>query len=182
MKKDLRDIVDNLSKTKSIGLLTVNFSSDKNLLKIYLKDGAVYHISYGFKKGFECLNDIATRQPISYNFISNITIDISSSNLPSTDQIVETFKQMKITVSDSQFLHTTDFEKIKENIKIALIKQIGPIGKKITEKYIAEKWVSSQPPSKEDFLRLAEMLKEEIDDIKSKKEFIDEVNKILGGL
>jgi len=170
MKKDLGDIVDNLSKTKSTGLLTVNFSSDKNLLKIYLKDGAVYHISYGFKKGFECLNDIATRQPISYNFISNITIDISSSNLPSTDQIVETFK------------HTTDFEKIKENIKIALIKQIGPIGKKITEKYIAEKWVSSQPPSKEDFLRLADMLKEEIDDIKSKKEFIDEVNKILGGL
>ncbi|MDI1470965.1 MAG: DUF4388 domain-containing protein [Thermodesulfovibrio sp.] len=182
MKKDLGDIVDNLSKTKSTGLLTINLSSDKNLLKIYLKDGSIYHISYGFKKGFECLNEIASKEPISYNFIPQIAIDIVSTNLPATEKIITTLKQMNKTVTDSALLQTPDLNKIKENIKMALVKQIGPIGGKITEKYINEKWIPSQPPNKEDFLRLVEMLKEEIEDPKSKKEFIEDVNKFLGGL
>lgn len=184
MKKNLADVVDSLFKAKSTGLLTISFSSEKNLLKFYLRNGEIYHISFGFKKGIECLNEIALRQPVSYNFISQISIDITSNDIPSTEDIIKNLKGMNkfVASSDSSIIQSSDFQKIKEGIKTALIRQIGPIGGKITEKYITEKWIPSEPPSKEDFLRLVDMLKDEIEDPQSKKEFLQEVNKILGGI
>jgi len=183
MKKNLADIVENLSKTKSTGLLTLTFSSEKNLLKIYLKNGEIYHLSFGFKKGSQCLNEIASKEPISYSFIPQISIDITSNDLPPTEDIIKKLKDLnKFVSSADSSSFSPDFAKIKEGIKTALIRQIGPIGGKITEKYINEKWVPSQPPSKEDFLNLIDMLKEEIEEPQSRKEFLQEVNKLLGGL
>ncbi|WP_353683359.1 hypothetical protein V4D30_05655 [Thermodesulfovibrio sp. 3907-1M] len=184
MKKNLADIIENLFKIKSTGLLTVNFSSEKNLLKFYLKNGEIYHISFGFQKGRRCLDEISFRQPVSYNFIPQISIDITSNDIPSTEDIIKNLQKLDkfVISSDSSFVQASEFQKIKDDIKTALIRQIGPIGGKITEKYINEKWVPSQPPSKEDFLNLIDMLKEEIEDPQSKREFLNEVNKILGGL
>ncbi len=76
-------------------------------------------------------------------------------------------------------IKSLEFQKIKDSIKIALIRQIGPIGGKILEKYIVEKWTPSNPLTKDDILRLAEMLKDEIEDPLSKREFLAEVNKLL---
>ncbi len=183
MKKNLSDI-KNLFQTKSTGLLTVNFESEKNLLKFYLKNGQIYHISFGFQKGRRCLDEIASRQPISCNFIPQISIDITSDDIPSTEDIIKNLQDMNkfVGFADSSFVQSSDFQKIKDAIKTALIRQIGPIGGKITEKYMSEKWLPSQPPSKEDFLNLIDMLKEEIEDPQSRKEFLQEVNKILGGI
>ncbi|MGB9821889.1 hypothetical protein [Thermodesulfovibrio sp.] len=180
MKKNLADIIDNLSRTKSTGLLTINFSSEKNLLKFYLKDGEIYHISFGFKKGLQCLDDLASRQPVSCSFIPQISLDMTSDDIPSTEKLIKQLKEMNkfIDSQDSTSL-SSDFAKIKDGIKTALIRQIGPIGGKITEKYISEKWVPSNPPSKEDFLNLIDMLKEEIEDPQSRREFLQEVNKLL---
>lgn len=184
MKKNLADIIENLFQTKSTGLLTVNFASEKNLLKFYMKNGEIYHISFGFQKGKRCLDEIASRQPVSFNFIPQISIDMTSNDIPSTEDIIKNLKNMNKFVSsaDSSLVQSSDFQKIKDGIKTALIRQIGPIGGKITEKYISEKWIPSQPPSKEDFLNLIDMLKEEIEDPQSRREFLNEVNKILGGL
>ncbi len=181
MKQNIGDIVLKIYENKGTGLLSITFEGEKNLLKIYFKDGAVYHISFGVKKGMQSLNEAKDKEPVFYNFISNIVVEVTSNDIPSTDKIIGFFKELnkEIISSDSVTIKTSDFQKIKESIKIALIRQIGPIGDKITEKYMAEKWIPSTPISKEDFLNLANLLKDEIEDISGKKEFLSEVNKIL---
>ncbi len=184
MKKNLGDIIENLYENKNTGLLTIILAADKNLFKFYFKNGEVYHLSFGFKKGAQCLNEIASRELVSYNFIPQILIDMTSNDIPPTEEIIKTLKNMNKFVSseDSISSKSLDFQKIKDAIKTALIRQIGPIGSKITEKYIAEKWISANPPSKNDFLNLVNLLKEEIEDPASRREFLNEVNKFIGGL
>lgn len=184
MKKNLADIIENLYENKSTGLLTIIFASDKNLFRFYFKNGDIYYLSFGFKKGAQCLNEIASRQPISYNFIPQISVDITNNDIPQTEEIIKNLRGMnKFVNSESSIsFQSSDFQRIKDAIKTALIRQIGPIGSKITEKYIAEKWVSSSPPSKDDFFNLINLLKEEIEDPLSRKEFLNEINKFIGGL
>lgn len=180
MKQNIANIVANICENKNTGMLTITFASEKNLFKIYFKNGEIYHLSFGFKKGLECLNEINEREPISYNFIPDVTIDISSGNL-STEKIVENLNKINKYISSEEgaTIKSSDFEKVKEAIKTALIRQIGPIGGKILEKYIREKWVPVNPPTKEDFLKLANLLMEEIEEPLSRKEFFNEINKIL---
>ncbi|ACI21357.1 hypothetical protein [Thermodesulfovibrio yellowstonii] len=184
MKKNLADIIENLYESKSTGLLTIIFASEKNLFKFYFKTGQIYYLSFGFKKGVQCLNEIISREPVSYNFIPQISVDITSNDIPSTEDIITTLRNMNkfINSEDPMSFHSSDFQKIKDVIKTALIRQIGPIGSKITEKYIAEKWIPANPPSKNDLLNLVNLLKEEIEDPASRKEFLNEVNKFIGGL
>lgn len=184
MKKNLADIIENLYENKSTGLLTIIFTSDKNLFKFYFKNGEIYHLSFGFKKGIQCLNEIISKEPVTCNFIPQISVDITSNDIPSTEEIITTFKNMNKFINSEESIpfHSSDFQKIKDAIKTALIRQIGPIGGKITEKYIAEKWIPANPPSKDDLLNLVNLLKEEIEDPVSKKEFLNEVNKFIGGV
>lgn len=179
MKKPFSEIVENLHTNKKTGLLTVTCASEKNLFKFYFKNGEIYHISFGFKKGFYCLDELSQKELLCYNFIPEITIDITSNDIPSTEKVITILKEMAKFVSSDSVATSPDIVKIKEAIKTALIRQIGPIGGKITEKYITEKWTPSNPPTKEDFLNLIDMLKEEIEDASSRKEFLQEVNKIL---
>lgn len=178
MKKNIADIVKNLNDERQTGMLTVSLSNEKNLLKIYFKDGQIYHISFGIKKGIECLKELANKEPVSCNFIQQLTIDLKS-DVPSIENVLEILKSFNKYVVYGGADQNFDFSKIKEGVKIALIRQIGPIGGKITEKYIQEKWTPSTPPTKEDFLKLFDMLKDEIEDPVSRKEFLAEVNKLL---
>lgn len=51
MKKNLADIIESLFENKSTGFLSIVLNSEKNLIKFYFKNGDIYHISFGFKKG-----------------------------------------------------------------------------------------------------------------------------------
>jgi hypothetical protein len=84
-----------------------------------------------------------------------------------------------VSFGDDASAESSDFIKIKEGLKVALIKQIGPIGGKIVEKIIQEKWTPSSPPVKEDFIKLIDLLKDEIDDPLSRKEFLTDANKLI---
>lgn len=181
MKKNFADIVEGLFEEKKTGILTVAVSSEKNLYKFYFKDGQLYHLSCGFKKGKSCLDEFFSKEPISCNFITAVTVDILSNDIPSTEEFIKILKENQKVVSfgDNTSVVSADFAKIKEGLKVALIKQIGPIGGKIVEKIIQEKWTPSFPPTKEDFLRLIDLLKDEIDEPLSKKEFLNEVNKLI---
>lgn len=183
MKQSLSDILTTICDHKSTGMLTVGFSLEKNLLKIYFKDGLIYHISFGLKKGIQCLDEIENKEPLSFNFIQGLSIEISSIEISSHDKIIELFKNLNKFVSRGEILkkESLNFERIKENLKIALTRQIGPIGRKLVDKYVLEKWIASNPPSRDDFLRLIEMLKNEIDDPLSQSEFSVEATKVLEG-
>ncbi|GAB6183286.1 hypothetical protein [Thermodesulfovibrio hydrogeniphilus] len=181
MKKNLFEIMTKIFNNKETGVLSLAFAEESNLFKFYFKDGEIYHVSFGLKKGNPCLKEIEKKEPTSYNFVSNITIDIKSNDLPTTEKIIEYIKNLNKQVSAEEpfSIKSLEFQKIKDSIKIALIRQIGPIGGKILEKYIVEKWTPSNPLTKDDILRLVEMLKDEIEDPLSKREFLAEVNKLL---
>ena len=181
MKQNLSEIVAKLNENKETGLLSITFNSEKNLLKFYFKDGQIYHISFGLKKGMQCLNELQNKEPISYNFVSNFTIDIKSHDITSTEKVLENLRQLdKFVVTQEKYsIKSIEFQKIKEDIKIALIRQIGPIGGKILEKYIAEKWFPTNPITKNDIQKLVDILKDEIEDATAKREFLSEVNKLL---
>ncbi|MCS7203442.1 MAG: hypothetical protein NZ809_03210 [Thermodesulfovibrio sp.] len=181
MKKNIADIAKNLNDDRQTGMLTIAFSNEKNLLKIYFKEGQIYHISLGNKKGMECLKELSAKEPLSCNFIPQITVDLKS-EISSTEDVIKILKDMNKSAAYGNFQQSFDLSKIKEEIKVALIRQIGPIGGKIIEKYIQEKWTPSTPPTKEDFLKLFDMLKDEIEDPASRKDFLAEVNKIIGGV
>lgn len=180
MKLNISDIVAGINENKRTGILTFIFSSEKNLLKIYFKNGEIYYISFGLKKGLSCLNELDSKELISHNFIPDITIDFNNSDV-STKKVIEILKEKnKFLVSEEKTKTTfAGFEKIKEVITIALIRQIGPIGGKISEKYMQEKLIPSASITREELLNLIKVLSEEIDDPNSRKEFITEVNNLL---
>ncbi|MCX7987925.1 MAG: DUF4388 domain-containing protein [Thermodesulfovibrio sp.] len=181
MKKLLGEILDNLYREKKTGILNIAMLSEKNLFKFYFKDGEIYHISYGFKKGNESLKELSNKEPYSSNFISNITIDIKSNDIPPTEEIINKLKNINLYIFYESEIGsgTNPFYKIKEKLKVALIKQIGPIGNKIMDKVIQEKWTAQNPPSKNDMLKLVELLSEEIEEEEGKKEFQKEVKRLI---
>jgi hypothetical protein len=181
MKKNLADVLESLFEDKKTGILSITVSSEKNLYKFYFKNGQIYHLSSGFKKGKACLNDFLEKEPVSCSFVPQVSVDIISNDIPSTEEIIKKLKKMNRFVSfgDDASAESSDFIKIKEGLKVALIKQIGPIGGKIVEKIIQEKWTPSSPPVKEDFIKLIDLLKDEIDDPLSRKEFLTDANKLI---
>lgn len=180
MKQPVADILSNLVEQKKTGVLNFSINSEKNLCKIYFRAGDVYHISFGFIKGLECINQIKSKEILSYNFIPDITVDLTSNDLSSTSQIIELFKKMdKFVKEDEKNLKIQNLDRIKDILKIALIRQIGPIGGKITERYIKEKWKPLSPPTKEDYMELINLLAQEIEEPQSRKDFFNETNKIL---
>ncbi|MEN2994303.1 MAG: hypothetical protein ABDH19_03010 [Thermodesulfovibrio sp.] len=177
MTKSLADVIEGLYKNKSTGLLTVIFLENKNLLKFYFKEGEVYHISFGWKKGLQCLHEINFDNSFLCQFIPQISVNVESETL-STKEIIKYFKSMKNFVNSDSF-SSLEFQKIKDAITTALIRQLGPIGNKIIDKYIAEKWILTTPPSKKDFLNLINLLKDEIEDPISKNDFLNEVSSFI---
>ncbi|MCS7163729.1 MAG: DUF4388 domain-containing protein [Thermodesulfovibrio sp.] len=177
MTKSLADVIEGLYKNKSTGVLTVIFSENKNLLKFYFKEGEVYHISFGLKKGIQCLYEIKFDNSFSCQFIPQISVNVESETL-STEEIIKYLKSMNNFVNSESF-SSLEFQKIKDAIKTALIRQLGPIGSKIIDKYIAERWILTTPPSRKDFFNLINFLKDEIEDPISKDEFLNEVSNFI---
>jgi hypothetical protein len=71
----------------------------------------------------------------------------------------------------------SDDVKTLEEIKVALIRQIGPAGAKVMSRIAADKWHASMPFTKEDIETLINLLQNEIDDQDGRKAFIKEANK-----
>ncbi|MCX8033822.1 MAG: DUF4388 domain-containing protein [Thermodesulfovibrio sp.] len=181
MKKLLGDIIDNLYREKKTGILNIAMLSEKNLFKFYFKNGEIYYLSYAFKKGKESLNELFHKELRSVNFIPDITIDIKSDDIPTTEEIIKKLKaaNLYISIGNEIISSTNQFQKIRERLKIALIKQIGPIGNRVLDKIIQEKWNAQLPPTKNDILKLVELLTDEIEEKEGKNEFQTEVKRFI---
>lgn len=181
MKKQLGDILENLFNEKKTGILNIAMISEKNLFKFYFKNGDIYHISYGLKKGMESLKELFQKELYKINFISDITIDIKSEDLPHTEEIIKKIKNSNLYIyfDNRESSANSQFRKIKEKLTLALIKQIGPIGNRVIEKIIQEKWNAQISPSKDDLYNLIELLKHEIEDQEGKNEFQREAKSFI---
>jgi len=192
MKTNIANVVTNIYLGKKTGLLTLRIVQSNNLYKIFFREGQIYHISYGNKKGAECLSNIDSMDFSVCSFIADIKLDMPVASLPSTpdiikhlevvDKLVETRVGEGPASSNSAQSATADSGlsgRLSGQLKVALVRQIGPVGGKIFDRVVERKLQRSAPLQKTDLVDLISLLKEEIDDLDDRKAFINEANEII---
>ncbi len=188
----LSEVINDISQNKKTGILSIAIRGDaKNLFKIFFKDGTIYHLTCGNQKDSECLDLYGSFDFSSCSFLANAKSDTSRPvGLPATPEIIRLFEKkndpIEIIPPDGKAASTgganamapADFERIREELKVALIKQIGPAGGKILTKIINEKW-RVLSPTKSDLQKLVVLLKDEIDDDNNKTLFLRDAEQII---
>jgi len=193
MEMTLSEVVADINRNKKTGILSVAIrGDDKNLLKFFFKDGNVYHLTCNIQKDTDCLSQCDTLDFSSCSFLPNAKSEATnqSSNMPPTSEIIQILKKKNVSIEVTNLgaktapagrigaAATGDFFKIREALKVAFIRQIGPAGDKVLAKIIDEKWRVSTP-SKADLQKLVGLLKDEIDDRENRIEFIKDAERII---
>lgn len=190
MRIALAKVVDDIYRNRKTGLLSVTVKGGNNLFKMFFKEGEVYHIGCGSFKDFECLANLDTFEFSEYSFIPGIKLDRKKENVPPTAEVIQHLDVTAVTVA-SQYLKGEDthtpshpagmdgFAPIRDRLKTALIRQIGPVGGKVLSKVVDSKWRASSTPTKEELIELVNLLRDEIDDTDNKNEFLKEAKTII---
>jgi hypothetical protein len=180
----LDSVVSDLSQKKKTGMLSVMVKVTNQLFKIYFSDGEIYHLFYGDRRNSDCFIDFEKIEFSDCFFFSGAKANSNERiNIP-TSEIVRRIKAANKTVvckdrgegaAPEAF---PDFPALRDELKAALIRQIGPIGDVVFPKAV-EKWTVAGPPSRQGIGELVSLLMEEIDDPKNKAEFLVEANSIV---
>jgi hypothetical protein len=192
MKMTLSEVVADINRGKKTGILSIAIQGDdKNLFKIFFKDGDVYHLTCGAQKDSDCLGQCDTLDFLSCSFLPNAKSDAArSANLPVTSEIIRLLGAKKTLIEvltpkgktappgGQDAAASGDFARIREELKLALIRQIGPAGGKAFMKIVDEKW-RVPSPTKADLQKLVGLLKEEIEDGENRTQFTRDAEKIL---
>ncbi len=180
----LDSVVSDISQKKKTGMLSVMVKVSNQLFKIYFADGEIYHLFYGNRKNSDCFSDLDKIEFSDCFFFSGAKSNTSEKiNIP-TSEIIRRLKDSNKAVVCKDMGEGAvpegfqDFAAIRDKLKAALIRQIGPVAEIVFPKVIG-KWTAASPPTKQNLLELTDLLKEEIDDPKNKSEFVTEANKII---
>jgi hypothetical protein len=189
MRAALSEVATDVHQHKQTGLLSVSVKGSNSLFKIYFRNGDIYHISHGASKGNDCLAGLAEREFSECTFVPDIRLEINGTKLPPTGEVLRVLRGAAKGVEarmeghgnggSAEVLSKERFAAIAERMKAALVRQIGPVGGKVFSKIADGKWNASSPPSREDLIALVKMLKEEIEDLDDRNEFIREVSLII---
>ncbi len=181
----LDSVVSDISQKKKTGMLSVMVKVTKQLFKIYFADGEIYHLFYGNRKNSDCFSDLEKIEFSDCFFFSGAKSNTSEKiNIP-TAEIIGRFKvaNKPVVCKDVGGEGAVpegfqDFAAIRDKLKAALVRQIGPAGDIVFSKTV-DKWTASSPPTKQGLFELVNLLKEEIDDPKNRAEFVNEANSII---
>jgi hypothetical protein len=189
MRAALSDVATDVHQKKKTGLLSVSVKGSNSLFKIFFRNGDIYHISHGTSKGNDCLAGLAQLEFSDCTFVPDIRLEINGANLPPTGAVLRSLQGVSKGVEarpegrdnggSAEVLSKERFAVIGEQLKAALMRQIGPVGAKVFPKIIDGKWKASSPPSREELIILVGLLKEEIDDSNDRNEFIRDVSLII---
>ncbi len=92
MEKSLAEILADIARAKQTGILSLSVKNDPSLFKIFFRDGAVYHLTYGTCKDMECVSNLA-KLDLDTGFLHlGATVDKSSASIPATDEIIARIK------------------------------------------------------------------------------------------
>jgi hypothetical protein len=180
----LASVVSDISQKKKTGMLSMMVKAVNQLLKIYFIDGEIHHMLYADQKDSACLDCLDTLEISDCFFLADVKSNLHGRISMPTSEIIE-----RLTASNKSVVckdmgegavpaGLQDFSAIRDRLKAALIRQIGPVGDIVFPKAV-EKWTAASPPTKQGLSELVNLLKEEIDDPTSKAEFITEANQII---
>ncbi len=190
MKTGLSEFIAEINRSGKSGLLSIAVKDANTQLKLFFREGQLYHVTCGSVKGKECLAQAVGQEFSQYFFMPEVSLNVQDGNLPPLADIIQFFRASDKAVEASSFPETGGSRPsgaqtagvsaaAQENIKLALVRQIGPAGAKVFSRTIEQKWRASSPPSREDFLRLADLLKDEIENPDDRNEFLKEAAKII---
>jgi len=180
----LDSVVSDISQKKKTGMLSVMAKLSRQLLKIYFVNGEIHSMHFTDRKDQECLNCLSIIEFSDCFFLDGVKPGTGGRISLPTSEIVERLKAFNKSVVCKDMGEGAvpegfqDLAAIRDNLKAALIRQIGPVGNVVFPKAI-DKWSASSSPTKEGLGELIDLLKEEIDDPKNKAEFVKEANRII---
>ncbi len=198
LKLLLSNVLGSLISERQTGQLAITIRGAGHHCKIYFREGDIYHIVCGKQIASECLDSLIAGDLAECFFIPNLRTGSTQKPALTSDQIIGKlnehgvmveFKTMSGIVPNNSASPShdkispaagkpVDFQRIQEGIKMALIRQIGPVGARIMARAIEQKW-RVLSPTKEDVLELIRILKYEIDDYESQNEFLAETRKLF---
>ena len=191
MKTPLSEFIAEINRTRKTGLLSITVKGVNTQLKMFFREGDVYHITCGHVKGADCLAQAAGSEFAECFFMPEVSLNIHDGNLPPLADIIRFFKTAGTAVEVKQpdgktappaypgAAGISDFAGTGEELKTALIRQIGPAGARVTARIIEQKWHASSPPTREELLRLVDLLKDEIENPDDRNEFLKEAAGII---
>lgn len=206
MKTVLAEIVADIHRRKLTGLLSITVKEASQLFKIYFTDGEIYHIAYMQARNAECLDLIDNLDLCACGFLPKIRLSFSPqarqnkalSELPGTVEIIRYFEMTVTTLESNYFegaeppareegnnnagvLSAERARQIQDGLMEALVRQIGPVGKRLATMVIDQKWQPEEAsaPTRQDLVKLADLLGEEIDDPEYRTEFMEEAQNLL---
>lgn len=187
MNSSLSEFIDELHLGRKSGLLSVTVKGANTLLKMYFRQGEVYHLTFGNCRGPNCLESVAGADLAQYFFMPDVALNVQDPDIPPVSAIVDLFRgKGSIFGSVSGAVSHEPAagggaggDALLEKLKMALVRQIGPAGSKVMSRIVGQKWRASASPGKEDYLRLVDLLKNEIENAADQTEFVKEAKTII---
>jgi hypothetical protein len=179
------NIAADIVQKKQTGLLSVVAKNGEHHVKIFFAEGEIYYITYGDLKDADCLGACETLE-LSECFFTSGTKIITNGKCPvPTSTIIEHLKKCMEKGGAPQTATTANaaadvpgFSPLRDKLKVAFIRQIGPVGDILFSR-ILEQWRPSSPPTKQQLSALVGLMKDAIEDEGSRKEFVNEAGAII---
>jgi hypothetical protein len=189
MKTSLSEFIGEINRTRKSGLLSVTVKGANSLLKLFFRQGEIYHLTFGNCKGPGCLEQVVGVELAEYFFMPDVSLTVQDVDLPPLSAIIELLRNHGpiqeianppgAATAKKAGGASVDAASVQERLKMALVRQIGPAGAKVMTKIVEQKWHASPTPSREDLTRLVELLKKEIENANDQNEFMKEAYTII---
>jgi hypothetical protein len=98
MQKNLAEIITDISRSGSTGILTLSMSNDTALFKIFFRKGSIYHLTHSTCKDNDCLVNIKDRQFAAAAFMPGAQVEIENRALMAQQDIIALIRSTGKTV------------------------------------------------------------------------------------
>ncbi len=93
MQKPLADIIAEINRAGSTGILSIGVKNDPSLFKIFFRTGAIYHMTHGTCRDTDCLAKLSGLDCDLAFFMAGARVDMPDQKaLPRTDEIIGRLK------------------------------------------------------------------------------------------
>ncbi len=172
------EIVAEIMQKKQTGLLSVVPANGPHHLKLFFSAGEIYYLLYGDVKNTDCVTACRKLEFSNCFFTNGVKVSANEKCTLPTPGIIDELRKYfdKTPAAAPVVTGSTDG---REKLKVALVRQVGPIGE-IVFSTVQDQWqVASSSPTKQELQKLADLLGQRIEDEQSRKDFFQEAKSII---